>query len=341
MIEGSYRDCITTAQLRTGGTQQATGRYWCQDNNFQNGFHIWADDAYLQFRAGGTNWNDYSNAKNNTVYEVVTAVKGDYCDVWIDGEHLFTYKDAGFFTNGRHGFRFYNPDSTQYVDDLEMYTCLVSPTQVTDCLFWLDASYRGTTTNQWDDKSGNGNHFVSTNAAYFPTFAGGAATFDGSLTFLEGPDLSALTEGEIFLVMNRYADTSESGGNTGWMHFGTDTVQNDHFAYLNSIYTDFGVTSRQGIGNPTGSLATDMVVNISVDSTSGFDFSLSGLINGLTVHRFNNASVTVDFSSAPTLGKSDGAYYFQGDIKAVVMYSRKLTTVERALVTAYLKDTHF
>ena len=60
------------------------------------------------------------------------------------------------------------------------------PTDIPSLITWLDASDRGVTTNQWDDKSGLGNHYTSSIAAEFPVFANGYADFNGS-KWLTGP----------------------------------------------------------------------------------------------------------------------------------------------------------
>jgi len=206
------------------------------------------------------------------------------------------------------------------------------PTDIANCILWLDASNRGVTTNTWDDLSGTGNHFTSSSAAKFPTFSGGAATFDGTDDEVGGPvGMISSAAGEIFLRMKRYADNGDTGNNTGWMAWGTDSNQ-DHFTYGSTIYTHFGSTARKTVGNPSWDTSTFSTINI-WSAASDWAFNRNGTLE------YSTASNTVSWLLSPStfhIGWSFSTYYFQGDIKSVVLFNRKLSASERTDMETYM-----
>lgn len=212
-------------------------------------------------------------------------------------------------------------------------TAITLPTQISDLELWLDASDRGVTTNQWDDKSGQGNHFTSPTAGNFPSFAGGIATFNGSSTYLTGPSgmMTGAGAGEIFLLQKRYADNSETGANTGWLSFGTHTdAFQDHFTYNATIYSGFGSTVRKTIGDPPANIAAWHVANM-YSAPSDFYAAIDN------DQIYGTSSNTVAWDAVSTIGASWSAgIFFQGDIKCVLVFRRKLTGFERQQVLAYL-----
>jgi hypothetical protein len=324
-------DCVLHATIKNGFSQHATGLLF-RLSDASNFWMLWQNDSGYNLytkESGSFTYTDSNSAFGSNVNQTrsaAIALSGSKIKVFVDDELLWDLDDSTLSTNQKYGFRFYRSNGNT-IDDYSVDSLITDPTDIDDCEIWLDASDRGSTTNQWDDKSGNTNHFTSDIAGEFPSFAGGVATFDGSNDHLDGPNLSALTEGEIFIVMKRYADNSEVGTNTGWMHFGGDT-QNDHFTYSASIYSDFGSSARKDCGNPTPDISQYHTINI-WSAASDWQMNIDG---GLL---YNTATNTVSFPSATTLGKSDGVYYFQGDIKAFILFSRKLTTAERAQMEMY------
>jgi hypothetical protein len=198
----------------------------------------------------------------------------------------------------------------------------------------LDAANRGTTDNQWDDLSGNDNHWTSA-AGQFPTFADGAATFNGSSEYLTGPDLSALTEGEVFILQKRYADNNDTGNNTGWTHLGNGAGDQDGFTYASGVYCEIGRQDRISLGNPTQDTSLYHVINVRSGTTAG-DSGNPWEMYWDGVDFAGVGTNTVRFPAAPFIGKSHGFLYFQGSIKALLIYNRRLTTEERAVVNTYL-----
>lgn len=203
-----------------------------------------------------------------------------------------------------------------------------APTDIAGCNVWLDASDPGASpTTQWDDKSGQGNHFTVTDSNEV-TFAGGVCSFSG-LTGAEivGPDLSSLTQGEIFIVLKRDATATATGTDTGWMTFGTDS-QTDHYTYSGQIYTEYGTNTRKACGTPPVSITDWRTINIwSVVN----DWNLN--IDGTSL--FSTAANIVSFSNPVRFGHSLSGYNFFGEVVAIIHYDHKLTPTERAQVQAY------
>jgi hypothetical protein len=195
----------------------------------------------------------------------------------------------------------------------------------------LDAANRGTTDNQWDDLSGNGNHFTAAAANEFPVFSGGEATFDGIDDHLDGPSLSALTEGECFVLIKRANDNSETGTNTGSFHDVGASGSVNHYLYDNTIYDNFGRSGRLTVGDPTPPVDVYRIINIH-SATNDWAFKFDGSV------LYSEGTNTPSFRATPVIGAGapTGGYFFDGSIKVYLLYNRKLTTEERATVNEYL-----
>ena len=195
----------------------------------------------------------------------------------------------------------------------------------------LDAANRGTTENRWDDLSGNDNHFTAASAGEFPAFVGGVCQFrKASQTHFDGPDLSALTEGEIFYLMAHAGGT----GLCGWSKFGSN-AETEYYTLsgaTSNIYSSFGSTARYNCGPPSQDLTQYRVVNI-WSATNDWQLNIDGVVE----HSYT-ASNTVSFASATILGKSHNGYYLDADVKAVLLFDHKLSESDREVVETYLES---
>ena len=202
------------------------------------------------------------------------------------------------------------------------------PTSISGLQVWLDASDRGSTTNRWDDKSGNNNHYTAASAGEFPTFSGGVATFNGTSHHLDGPSLAGLTAGSVFIRIKKPgADPFDS--TTGIAHFGTNGA-NNHYTYGGTIYIGFGINAR-----PVWGTGGDELVwhNLSTE------VSAAGAYKGHThnVLRYSGTHAP-SWNSAPTFGKSIGGFYLTADVKALCIYNKVLSTEERSSLETYLDE---
>jgi hypothetical protein len=205
------------------------------------------------------------------------------------------------------------------------------PTDIANCVLWLDAANRGVTSLTWDDLSGNNNHFTSPASGQFPTFSGGEAYFNNA-KYLNSPSnlmSAATTGGECFIRMRRYADNADAGNNSGWMKFGTNASP-DYFTFNTAVYGGFGTNNRNLVGNPTANVATTATYNIQALPGSWKMFQ-----NG--VQQFSGSSFGMFWPTICRIGTSDtGTVNFQGYIKQFIVYTRVLTAGERTQVNDYL-----
>lgn len=143
-------------------------------------------------------------------------------------------------------------------------------------------------------------------------------------------DLSALTEGECFILVRGAADPASAGDETGLWKFGTSSDA-DLFPWTNGVvYCGWGTDTRKTTSDPATDLEEWNVWN--VWSAAG-DFGMT--LNGSAF--FSTATNTVAFSSSPELGRSaETARRWGGDIAAFWMFDRKLSDVERTLVQTYM-----
>jgi len=232
-----------------------------------------------------------------------------------------------------------------------------SPLSVTSAagVFWLNSgagafnstgpdvlATNGQSVTLWDNGFGNANYDAQqTNASSRPTwrsadgpssrptirFAGASTQF---FDFVSG-SLSALTAGEIFVVMKRNADPAASAALSGFWAMGSSTEVSlqAHVPFTDgTVYENFGTTTRQTTINPTPSLASWCLYNVSAAAS---DFNAR--INGTSF--YSTATNTVGFATAPKIGVSVAVHY-DGDFAEIIMYNAKLSTADRAGVNGYI-----
>lgn len=198
---------------------------------------------------------------------------------------------------------------------------------------WLVADSGG-----YGDQSGNGRHATAGGGGppiLSGTANGHAAFYFDSTTYLNLGNLSALTSGEIFIVVARRVDTPTDQVKTGIATFGTNS-QNDCYPWTDgNLYIGFGSTNRFACGNPSLDMSTDVRV-LNVWSAPG---SWGLALDGSTL--FSTTSNTAAFTSTALLGKwSGGARYLEGYIPEYALFSAPLSAPDRAALTASLMSTY-
>lgn len=153
--------------------------------------------------------------------------------------------------------------------------------------------------------------------------------FDGVNDLLSVGNFSALSAGEIFIVVKIPTDPPATGKSL-WA-FGTPS--DNYYPYSNGIiYDDWGSTVRKTTVDPTPSLASWRVYNV---FSAANDWGSN--LDGASLH--TTATNTVGFLSTCYIGQTAGQY-LACDIAELVMYNRKLTAPERAQVLGYLQDKY-
>jgi hypothetical protein len=205
---------------------------------------------------------------------------------------------------------------------LEPPTLLDKVKEIGGLKLLLDSSEPGDVPNQWSDLSGNENHYVP---GSMPTNTADGFYFDGT-NYLNGPDFSSLTGGEMLIKMKNTADA----GSPGVVWFGTDPSLGNHHPYTpnNAFYDGFGSTTRKG---GFGSAYTNLVYDWHTTNYHSFAGNYQMFINGISLYSSGN---TVGFNTATQIGKGLG--FYKGWMKGIAFFRRKLTTNERAVVQAWL-----
>lgn len=144
-----------------------------------------------------------------------------------------------------------------------------------------------------------------------------------------GNVFSSLTSAEVFIVRKAASDPASPFPDEGaiW-HFGTN-VNGDLAPFSDgNVYDAFGSTARKPTGDPTTSLASWHIYNVT--SVSG---EWTSRING--VQHFTTATNTVGFDTSALLGKTLGALG-SSSMTTIWIFDAKLSTTDRASVTQYL-----
>lgn len=211
---------------------------------------------------------------------------------------------------------------------------ITDPRDIPDLVLWLSAEAvtgkaDGATLSASDvqDLSGNGNHPVSVTGTPVWIATGGEASgpafqFDGGDYFTFGNIMSGATSGEAFI---RYR--GRGTGNRGHWNWGTDSAVN-HYPYSSSVYDDFGVNTRRTFvpaGVTYENWHTYNVWSAPSDWSAQFD--------GSTKRAYSDTT-PVAWPTAPNIGSvwTTGSGV---EIGGFALYSRKLTTTERADLEAF------
>lgn len=181
------------------------------------------------------------------------------------------------------------------------------------------------------DQSGNGRDWTGGLLDTEPTLdvADKSIRFENQL--FDSGNLSALTEAEIFVKRKIDADPTIAG--EGSMYLMGTNSDKTHIPYTNGqIYDSFGTDTRKDTGvNPTDSMTAYHVYN-AYSKTDDW----ACYLNDGTTPIYSTATNTVSFPSNTTFGRWSGGYYMLGNVKAVVLFSEKVTSGDRILVSGGL-----
>ena len=204
---------------------------------------------------------------------------------------------------------------------------------------WLEPDSYNDTTHVWADKTANGNDFTASSGYEASVVSGGAEYNSENVvrfndSYLTGPDISSLTEGEMFVLFDLDEDPPSVNVDAGGWKFGTQTGSSayNHFTFTNgNIYEDFGNSIRRNLGNPTADFTSPRIVNMwsaSADWACNIDGS----------SHYTTGSNTPSFPTEARLGAPGLAVsrFHQGRFRALLLYDAKLSTADRSAVYDYL-----
>lgn len=213
-----------------------------------------------------------------------------------------------------------------------------------DSGFVTPASADGDLVGGWQDQSGNARHFTQSDANQVPVLKTGilnglpilrsdGTTFAGVGKTLIGPNMSALTAGEIFIIVAALADPGASTVGAGLWKFGTSGSGELYpFNGDANIYEEFGSTTRSATGNPTPALTSFRLYNVVTTSSE-----LTTFIDGTQF--FTTATNTVGFSTTPWLFQGANSS-FSGDIAEAVICSAKISGSDKTNLKAYFASRY-
>jgi beta-galactosidase GanA len=153
--------------------------------------------------------------------------------------------------------------------------------------------------------------------------------------FLNLPNFcSGFTAGDGVILFKRNADPPGAAADTGLWGFGADT-SNSHVPWTDgTIYENFGTTGRMTTANPTPSLTSWTLYEVS--SAAG---AWTSRVNNSVL--YTTGTNTVGFRTNPLVGSSDGSsVHMDGDIAEVLIYDHAIDSTERAAIVAYINSKY-
>ncbi len=229
------------------------------------------------------------------------------------------------------------------------------PTDLTGLQLWLDANDASTlfqdaaktisagdgdVVGAWANKSSSGKPDATmTTTSQKPTLRTGVVNglpivrFDGADDHLDLGDYSALTAGEIFVVIKVAADPpAETEG--PWL-FGSDGSNFSVFPFFvdGIIYDAFGTTSRKTTVNPATTLAQFNLYN--AVSIAG---EWTNYLNGAQL--FTTGTNTAGFNAACKLAESKTNLNLTGDYAELVLFDNKLSAGDKTTLKSYFADKY-
>ena len=188
------------------------------------------------------------------------------------------------------------------------------------------------------------NATANTGTAPAPTFQTNvvnglpAVRFNSQALFL-GNILTGWPAGSVFLVTKTSMDppTNTALAGAPLENWGSYNQYFDHQPYTDgTVYNSYGSTTRQTVGNPTPSLASQFRF-ITIRSKAGqWNFRLDG------TQLYNTTTNTVGWGTAPALGRGTATYisgatvYWVGDLFAVVACNAYLSDADATSMESYL-----
>lgn len=190
----------------------------------------------------------------------------------------------------------------------------------------------------WADSSGNGRNATQSNASARPIYKtaivnGLPVVRFGNLEYFSLPSPAALSEGEIFVVLKNDNDPPTSGQGGIW-RVGTSGSA-DHYPWTDgNIYMGWGSNGRKNVGNPTLSMATWHILNISSEAGS-WVLRQNGAVF------YSTGSNTPAFVNPAYLGRSSvTSYLYDGDMAEIAWYDQVLSSDDRDDAHTYLADRY-
>lgn len=214
--------------------------------------------------------------------------------------------------------------------------------------FWYRADRTGTVltngqaVSTWSDLSGNSSNATGVNGPVFlQNGINGlpSVSFSGVGQYFNLGDLSALTEGEAFVVTKATFDPPSSAGLGSLWHLGA--AQNTFYPFTDgNLYESFGSTVRRDNIVLPPNVTVPRIYNV-ISAANYWEARMDGAggIGGGSLAVIGINSVL--FPTAPRLGSNAiGDGFFSGAISEVFLFSTRLNTAQRVIVENYLSSRY-
>lgn len=186
------------------------------------------------------------------------------------------------------------------------------------------------------DLSGNGRTITIPDGGDRPTLEPATDTEHAAFGFVAGlqqnfrlPNMTALTEGEVFVVFRVNADPAVDNASSGFWQLGSSTADAAFPNTAGAIGDTFGSTTSKNVGD-VGPHLTDVTLYNARSSTGLWEAE----VNGSNV--FTTATNVVGFPANPRIGNSVSQRYLDGKIYELAIYSTRLSSGDRAALSASL-----
>lgn len=212
-----------------------------------------------------------------------------------------------------------------------------NPTSITGLQLWLAADEAGLGTGQvttMTDQSGN-SHNATGQGTTKPTKVDNVVNglpvirFNGTTAYFTLPNyMTGFTASTWFQTLKTDADPPGGGGQTGifWM---STSGNETHYPWTDAnIYVSYGRNDRYAT-NPSTALNSWHRLIITVNASQWKLY-----INGTAI--ITQGASSMSWSTAPKIGKSNGAFYFDGDWLECGQYNSVLSDTDRGLLDTYL-----
>ena len=241
-----------------------------------------------------------------------------------------------------------------------------NPTSIAGCRLWLDAAdtssiaVSGTAVTQWNDKSGQANHFTQVSSTARPvsgtTTQNGknVVVFDGVNDCLNTNQTAAYwkflhnTPTTLFFAVNKTGTAASSSiiynndGSSGNIGYGVTL----RYAGANNIFhwVTIGSSGNYNVFQNTSAVYTTNVFfygSVTSDPTTGTAANRSEIRFKNNAPVKNNVATNAASSSNPTFAlqvgaDGDNAQFMEGNIGEILVYDTALNATDRGKVETYL-----
>ena len=292
-------------------------------------------------------WTDNGDSEDGFRIERKTGVGGTYAEIDTVSTDVVTYSDTGLVAETEYYYRvraFAGTDNTHYSNEADATTLPETPAP--GLVLWLEAdAIVGLSDTDpittWPAHIGSDPTASATERPLYRTNQINglpAVEFDGSNDRFTVPDFFAGTEtaAEMFIIVRIDNDPPGSVNQVGMWHLAGGGVVNAFPSTDSNVYDGFGSTARKTVGNPTPSLTSWRLYNVS-SAAGDWTVRLDGTQIFTTASNTFQGSVSGTMGITRKLGQSGGlSHFLDGMVAGLFVFDHVLSAGDRTLVHDYI-----